>query len=444
MLSFSILQKRFFLLLALFSISVTFNLSAQTDVCEDTIESEDKKYDVMNMNEIPIGMWVTPPDEFRNDKQYERIANAGINFVNGFGTYENNTVKIKTVLDLCAKYSLKYFVNNYNAHQAIVSYAKNQDKAIVNSLMDNVRDYAEHPAYAGELLFDEPGKPLFLPIKSFTKKYEKLYPSKMWHINLFPSYAIGGIKTTSYEDYITSWLDIINPKHLSYDSYPLLETGGIIQDYFYNLDLIRAKTLEKGIPFWTFIQTLSIAQTPGVPNKRDPSEEEIRWQVWTNLIFGAKGIQYFCYWSPGSNTEVFSDALITREGEKTDKYNYVKHINSDIKKIGKILLNCDAMGVIQTTTNPYPLYEGKRKRFGPLKKVCGDENIIGCFTDKNGQYFILISSLAPNNDATVKLLLKQNREYVTIIKEEKEELLKIKNQELTLTISAGDAVLIKL
>lgn len=401
------------------------------------------KYDVMNMNNLPVGMWVTPPDQYRNDMQYQRIAKAGINFVNGFGFYENTSDEIITALDLCAKYGLKYFVNRNDAHKAILTYADNPDKTIIENFMAGVRDYFKHPAYAGELLLDEPGKPLFSSVGAFTKRYEKLYPDKMWHVNLFPTYATGGIKTSSYEDYISSWLNVIDPNYLSFDSYPLLKTGGIIQDYFYNLDFIRAKTLERGIPFWTFIQTLSIAQTPGVPDKRDPSEKEIRWQVWINLVFGAKGIQYFCYWSPGSGTEVFSDALITREGKKTDKYDYVKRINSDLRKTGKILLECDAAGVIQTTVNPYPLYEGNRKSFGPVKKVVGDDNIVGCFTDKNGHYRILISPLTPDKDATVKLVLERDIDYVTVIKGKKEKRIKIKNQELVQTLSAGDAVLVK-
>lgn len=401
------------------------------------------RYDIMNMNELPIGMWVTPTDQYRNDGQFQRITKAGINFVNGFCPHEDTSDEIKTALDLCAKYNLKYFVNRRNVHKAILSYADNPDNTIIENLMADVKDYIAHPACAGELLFDEPGKPLFSSVEAVIKEYEKLYPDKMWHINLFPTYATGGIKTTSYEDYISSWLNVIDPKYLSYDSYPLLKTGGIIQDYFYNLDFIRAKTLQRKIPFWTFIQTLSIAQTPGVPDKRDPSEKEIRWQVWVNLAFGAKAIQYFCYWSPQSGAEAFGEALITGEGKKTDKYDYIKRLNSDIKKIGRILLDCDAVGVIQTTVNPYPLYEANRKNFGPIKEVNGDDNIVGCFTDKNGDYRVLISPLNPNNDATVKLVLDHDTDYVIVIKGKKEKRVKIKNQELVQTLSAGDALLVK-
>lgn len=399
-------------------------------------------YDVLGLRQLPIGMWVTPPDQFRNEKQFKRISRVGINFVNGFSYHENSLEKIENTLDLCAKYNLKYFVNRNNASEAILSYAEEPVQSILDNFMAGVEDYVDHPAYAGELLFDEPGKPLFGSVSAFTKQFQKQFPDKMWHVNLFPTYATGGIQSPSYEDYISSWLDQVNPGYLSFDSYPLLKKGGIIRDYFYNLDLIRSKTVERGIPFWSFIQTLSIAQTPGVPDKRDPSEEEIRWQVWMNLLFGAKGIQYFCYWSPGSGSEVFSDALITREGKKTKKYNYVRGINNDINQIGNILLHCDAVGVIQTAKTPYPLYSESLEHFGYLKRTSGDDSMVGCFIDPDGRHYLLATSLTPENGATVKFVFDDSIDHVIAIKGKRTKRINIKNGELVKTISPGDAILI--
>ena len=406
----------------------------------ETEKAPANHYDLLDMNQLAIGMWVTPPDQFRNDREFKRIAHAGINFVNGFGYYENSPDKIKTTLDLCAKHNLKYFVNQGDIHTAILSYAEKPSPAMLDTFIAGVKEYVNHQAYAGELLFDEPGKPLFGSVAAFTKQYEKYYPDKMWHVNLFPSYATEGIRSASYEEYISFWLDQLDPGYLSFDSYPLLAGGGIIQDYFYNLDLVRTKTVERKIPFWTFIQTLSIAQTPGVPDKRDPTEEEIRWQVWVNLAFGAKGIQYFCYWSPGSGSEVFSDALITRDGKKTNKYNYVKRINSDIHKPGEVLLHCDAVGVIQTTASPYPLYRESLHSFGPIKGVRGDDNLTGCFLGPDGRHHVLVTPLTPNSGATVKFTLEDTVDYATVIKGKNKKQIKIKDGELIQSISPGDAL----
>ncbi len=400
-------------------------------------------YDPLELGCLPVGMWVTPPEKFLNDAEYKRMAMSGINFVNGFGYHERSNGNINKALDLCHKYGLKYFVNRSDARKTILAYDQNKDESVLLQFISDAKLFAAHPAYAGELLLDEPGKDLIPTVAEFTSHYEKTYPDKMWHVNLFPTYATIGIKTHSYEDYIDTWLDATNPRYLSYDSYPLLTDGTIIDDYYYNLDLIRSKTLDRKIPFWTFVQTLSIARTPEVPDKKDPNEVDIRWQVWANLAFGAKGIQYFCYWTPASTSEDFGDALIGLDGKATARYKYVKKLNTDIKKAGEILLHCDAVGVIQTSPNPFPLYGIGLSSFGPILSVSGDDNIVGCFKDEDGQLKALIAPLLPGKSATVVLELDTKVKSVNIISDKKEREVKVKKQQLKHKIAAGDAVLIE-
>ena len=33
----------------------------------------------------------------------------------------------------------------------------------------------------------------------------------------------------------------------------------------------------------------------------DPTEAQIRWQIFTSLAYGAKGVLYFCYFSPAGH-----------------------------------------------------------------------------------------------------------------------------------------------
>ena len=39
----------------------------------------------------------------------------------------------------------------------------------------------------------------------------------------------------------------------------------------------------------------------GVAPQYDPSEAQLRWQAFTALAYGAKGILYFVYWASMSN-----------------------------------------------------------------------------------------------------------------------------------------------
>lgn len=399
------------------------------------------RYTILHPDKFPIGMWVTPPDSFRTDFQYKKMAESGLTFVNGFAHYENTPEEILHALDLSARHNLLYFVNRKSTHYAILKYEHQQ--SVPEEFVNGLKPFAAHPAFAGELLIDEPGKPLITSVAAFVRSFEANFSDKMWHVNLFPTYATGGIQTHSYDDYIDTWLTEVKPPYLSYDSYPLLTNGEIIDDYYLNLDLVRSKALKAGIPFWTFIQTLSISQTPGVPDKREPSREDIRWQVWSNLALGAKGIQYFCYWTPGSATEVFTDAMIDRNGNETVRYQYVKELNREVQVIGRKLLKSDPVGVIQTATQPYSLYVPSLKSFGPVQGLIGDDHVAGCFLNETKNAQLLISPLRPEKGAELILRLTNDKGTVTLTKGTCERKVVYTNGRLKLKIKAGDAVLVE-
>lgn len=440
-------MKKFFFRLYIFllSISLLF-ISCEKEGNkiddEETPKEANYNYDVLRLGEVAVGLWVTPPANYQTSEEYARIRECGINFVNGFHYYENSNSRILRVLDYCEENNLKFFVNKATVAEDIVKYSKNADKSLLTKFINEIKPYAEHPAFAGELLMDEPGKPLFGAISAFTKAFEEAYPDKMWHVNLFPSYATGGIQAPNYNDYISNWLLTVPSKHISYDSYPLLATGGITNDYFYNLDIIRSKSRFRKIPFWTFIQTLSIAGTPGVPDKREPSETDIRWQVWTNLTFGAKGIQYFCYWSPGNGSEQFGEALIGLNGEKTVRYDYVKKINNDINRIGKILLNCHAEGVILTSVKEYPMFE-QLYNFGIIDSVTGDESIVGCFENEKGEKKVLITTLTPDKPSNVILHLSENSRKIKVWINGSSQEKVVNDKSISFQIKEGEAVFVE-
>lgn len=409
---------------------------------EEPPKVADYNYDVLSLSEVAVGLWVTPHPNYQTNEEYAKISECGINFVNGFHYFENSTSRILKVLDYCEENNLKFFVNKATVAEDIVEYSKNADKSLLTKFINEIKPYAEHPAFAGELLMDEPGKPLFRAVSAFTKAFEKAYPDKMWHVNLFPSYATGGIQAPNYNDYISNWLLTVPSKHISYDSYPLLTTGGITNDYFYNLDIIRSKSRFRKVPFWTFIQTLSIAGTPGVPDKREPSETDIRWQVWVNLAFGAKGIQYFCYWSPSNGSEQFGEALIGLNGEKTVRYDYVKKINNDINRIGKILLNCHAEGVILTSVKEYPMFE-QLYNFGIVDSVTGDESMVGCFENEKGEKKVLITTLTPDKPSNVILHLSENSKKIKVWMNGSPQDKVVNDKSISFQIKEGEAVFIE-
>ena len=97
--------------------------------------------------------------------------------------------------------------------------------------------------------------------------------------------------TPTYQAYVRQYLETVRPKLLSFDHYALVGQGER-PSYFENLEVIRREALRAEVPFASIVLA-----TPHDPY-RDPTEADLRWQVYTSLAYGARGILYFTYWTP--------------------------------------------------------------------------------------------------------------------------------------------------
>lgn len=410
-------------------------------------------YDVLKLGEIPIGMWVTLPDEYRTQEYFADMRACGINFINGFEYTETDLAKIKQALDIAGENDIKYLVSDPEISLLIQKYKNTKNPALINDAMMRIEQYYYHPAYAGQLLKDEPSRNEFDDMNDFVQAYELNYPGYHWSINMFPCYATGGTGVP-YEQYVDDWLELVKPDYYSFDYYPLLEydendyfARPEREDYYYNLDLLRTKTEEKGIPYWSFIQTLGFSNTTG-EGHREPSREDIRWQVFTNLAFGVKGLQYFCYYTPRGGAETFYPALIDRDGKKTERYEYVKELNADFREYGKILLRCDAEGVmvngVSASEKRYRLYSEALTSYGTVESAEGIF-LAGCFKDgMTKKNYLLITPTTPREESNVVLNMKNGADSVTLWRNNEKQKANVKDGKVEFSIGKGEAVFVEL
>lgn len=407
-------------------------------------------YDLFNNKKITVGMWVTPPDNLRNDEQFKMIAESGINMVNGFAYYENTEEEVLEVLNYCEKYNLKYLYASLEIENDIKEYSKDQNQEHIDHTMNLISKFASHKAFAGTLFIDEPSASLLDSVGAFFNAYKEIYKDKIAYVNLLPSYAVSGTGYSRYEDYIDGWFSKTNSNLLSYDHYPLIDCDPSIEgykyeysDYYYNLDLLRVKTLEQGTPLWTFVSTLGYEHQTEY-SRREPSREDLRWTVFSNLAFGAKAIQYFCYFTPSQDS--YGDGMVTRGGIKTKRYDYVQEVNNEFKNYEEILMNADAVGVIMNDyrRNSQKLYTESLNSFGPIKSVEGNKYLIGCFIDKDsGKKSIMITPTTPRDDIDITLKMYQNIKEVDAYIQGKKQTLTVSNSKLNLSINKGDSVVIE-
>ncbi|HRT10865.1 MAG TPA: hypothetical protein P5233_20975, partial [Candidatus Paceibacterota bacterium] len=222
-----------------------------------------------------IGFWVDPPADQQTDARFAEIAAANFTFIIGnFGATTPDMVRRQ--LELCEKHGLK----------AIVSMAGLPPGQLPDG-----------PACWGYYLADEPGPGAFGDLRKMADAIRAARPGRLAFINLLPDYApASALGTTNYTEHVARFIREVRPDVLSMDHYPIfLPNADGREGYCRNLEVFRRQSLAAGIPFWNFFNTM-----PYGPHS-DPTEAQLRWQIFASLVHGAKGVMYFCYWTPAGD-----------------------------------------------------------------------------------------------------------------------------------------------
>lgn len=394
-------------------------------------EPDNTNYDVYGLGKMPISYWWTIPDYAHNyddaktRELYADMAASGINIVLHNGEVNFSVEENKRIMNIAKDLGMKF----------ISQYWTLDPKDRLSVIEEH---FASSPNYIGEYLSDEPGASKYDELGDFVTAFNAKFPDKEAYINLYPIYARPtSLGTSTYAEYIDQYIAKVPTKSISYDYYGLnAEPQSLGSTYYTNLDLVRSKSLAVRKPFWMITQAGKVGK-----NTRMPSEKEERWNVWSMLAAGSKGVSYFCYWDPWSSEEDpdADVAMIHRDGEKTDRYYWIKQINSDIETIGKKLLPCHADGIILTHPTYYPLYDNDglgRTNYGPVKAVSGNTSIgLGCFRDarvsENGDnykgYKVMTVSQMPCRDAEAWLTLDPSVTEITVTHIHTSETLQVNN-----------------
>jgi len=398
---------------------------------------------LLSDGQYPIGLFWPPPPDQTTVERYQEIAAADFNFVIGGNGVTNDSTN-PAALDAAAACNLRFLlvdgrlrntIHNSTA-AASTSVQKTQEASIMQSLLtrantgsthratisatsaDSREDvrlrilrlmelYGGYPSLAGLSLYDEPSRELFGIVGYAKEVLQGLAAEQLPYVNIWPSYAsLSALGTSSYEEYLSLYLSEVNPPLLSFDHYPLLSGMQITANYFYNWALIRRYSLQAGIPSWAYIQSAEFGGSgTGISYRRSPNAAEIRWQINVSLAYGAKGVQYFTYWTPISTG--FVESLVSRDGVLTPLYTYAKRANNRLKVVGKVLLPLTSESVVHANENPLPKGARAFKADGYIKSVSGSSVILGRFRDPAGgtERYLLVTNRSFANAAQTVLSL---------------------------------------
>lgn len=210
----------------------------------------------------------------------------------------------------------------------------------------------------------------------------------------------------SYEDYVYRWASK-QPDVLMFDHYPFSASGGFSGEYYTNLEIIRRQAQMASLDFWTYIQSVGI--TGGL---RSPSDNEVRYNVYTSLAYGAKGINYFTYETPSGQGESFHDGIILPDGSKGPLYASVQAINAELFKLGPTLSGLDSEAVYHTGTLPTSTIALPSSFFwqpvDPAQPL-----IVSSFKNASGREYVMVVNRDTANARTVSFALSTKPASVT-------------------------------
>jgi hypothetical protein len=337
--------------------------------------------------EIMITIWNSgQPDS----SAYAKIASEKYNTIPVVNSLEN--------LDVAKKSGLKVLFGSSLFNKATLN-----DPVKRIQLDDLVKKTKSNSAIEGYFIVDEPNTNLFDDCKLLMSYFKRNDPGKLVYINLFPLYAsesqlgvsvdkidtrrlsyprnIHGIgannKTViAYAEYLRQYISIVQPQLISYDHYHLFEKGDT-KNYFLNLAMVAHVSKESNIPFLNIIQASQATKDWTLP-----TEKEIRFQVYTTLAYGGRGISYYIYWGPEAEGGIY------RDGKPSPLAKDIAVINAEIKNLSPVLMSLDLQSVYHT--KPLPIGTREVPKNHSVQLLSKGEFVVGLFgKGKNTNAFMI-------------------------------------------------------
>lgn len=280
---------------------------------------------------------------------------------------------------------------------------------VTDHIRSQVSGAAIQPGGLGWLLHDEPNRLDMPGIGEVATWLRAQHPGSLVYCNAFPSYAspaqlYGDDSMPGYrwQDYLRDYVDLIDPDVLLYDHYPFRADGRLTAGFYSDLMTVRRVALERGIPYWSFMQSW------GNADKRVPSESDLRAHVYSHLAAGYQGLFYFTYdaWDDGG--------LLGPGGTPTALYGAASRVNAEVNHLGHVLRYLSSVEVrfvagqlLPAVDNPVPdglnAWSPGAGRDGRMVRAGVDTSgadayglqkngLLGFFEDDSGQrYFMLVN-----------------------------------------------------
>lgn len=293
---------------------------------------------------LPILAWGGPPEAHLTAERLKELADAG--FTHNFSSI-GSAEGMARALDLGNAAGVKFLLS-------IPELA--QDPA------GTAARFKGHPALAGYYLRDEPAAGDFDGLAKWARRIQAADAAHPCYVNLFPNYATNDqLGAPGYRPYVERFIKEVPVPLVSFDHYPVVGQS-LRPEWYENLEIVSAAARAAGKPFWAF--ALSTAHGP----YPIPTTAHLRLQAYSNLAYGAQGLQYFMYWTSKSDTWDFHDGPIGTDGKRTVVYDRVREVNREVQALRGVFVGSRVLAVGHTGKQ-VPAGTGRYEPSGPVKSL---------------------------------------------------------------------------
>lgn len=277
--------------------------------------------------QIPILAWIGVPEEESTTARFEELKEAGI--THNFSFYSNADAMEKA-LRIAEKTGIKMVVS--------CPELRTDPEKIVRRFMNS-------PAVAAYYLKDEPTRADFPELGSWARRIQAIDNKHFCYLNLFPNHAeLSMLGTSTYREHVNTFIREVPLQILSFDHYPVIGPGSadIRASWYENLEVFADEAAKAKKTFWAFALTVAHGPYPV------PTLGALRLQIYSNLAYGAQGIQYFTYQTPKDPRWDFHNGPLTLDMKRSEVYDKVKLMNREIKDLSGVFSGAKLISVAHT------------------------------------------------------------------------------------------------
>jgi hypothetical protein len=177
------------------------------------------------------------------------------------------------------------------------------------------------------------------------------------------------------------FVEEVKPQMISYDHYALFQDGHLRDSYFPNLETGREMSLKTGLPLCQVILGNSHF------DYAEPSPQWFRFQVYTSLAYGARGLGWFTYTDRDRGN--YRCAAVGLDGRRSPTWKMMRDVNLVCHRLAPTLVRMKSVGVFHYPEPPKGCLGIADSKF--LKEVRGNGPfVIGEFEGKDSSRAILI------------------------------------------------------